>query len=124
MLNLYTNANQYGWARILSLGGTTTWESWTANTDGDSQSHGWGAVGLEGYVRYILGVKALAPQFDQVQIKPLDFSNCLAFASGTVPTDRGDIAVEWDRNTTLYHLAVTIPVERHGCCLCAANKFD
>jgi alpha-L-rhamnosidase len=110
LLNLYTNANNYGWARILSLGGTATWESWTANTDGDSESHGWGTIGLDGYVRYILGVKALAPQFDQVQIKPLDFSNSLASASGTVPTDRGDIAVEWDRSATLFHLAVTIPV--------------
>ena len=54
LLNLYTNANNYGWARILSLGGTATWELWTANTDGNSESHGWGAVGLDGYVRYIL----------------------------------------------------------------------
>ncbi len=110
LLNLYTNANQYGWARILALGGTATWESWTANTDGNSQSHGWGTAGLEGYVRYILGVKALAPQFEQVQIKPLDFSNSLASASGTVPTDRGDIAVAWDRNAGRFHLAVTLPV--------------
>jgi alpha-L-rhamnosidase len=110
LLNIYTNANQYGWARILALGGTATWESWTANTDGNSQSHGWGVVGLDGYVRYILGVKPLTPQFDQVQIKPLDFGNGLATASGTVPTDRGAISVEWDRNPAQYHLAVTIPV--------------
>jgi len=110
LLNLYTNASQYGWAQILSLGGTATWESWTANTDGNSESHGWGAVGLDGYVRYILGVRPLTAQFDQVQIKPLDFSNCLASASGTLLTDRGTIAVEWDRNATSYHLAVTIPV--------------
>jgi len=110
LLNLYTNASQYGWARILSLGGTATWESWTANTDGNSESHGWGAVGLDGYVRYILGVKPLTAQFEQVQIMPLDFSNSLASASGTLLTDRGTIAVEWDRNATLYHLAVTIPV--------------
>ena len=109
LLNLYTNANQYGWAQILSLGGTATWESWTANTDGTSESHGWGAVGLDGYVRYILGVKPLTAQFDQVQIKPLDFSNSLATASGTLLTDRGAISVEWDRSATLYHLAVTIP---------------
>jgi len=110
LLNLYTNANQYGWAQILSLGATATWESWTANTDGDSESHGWGAVGLDGYIRYILGVKALAPQFAQVQIKPLDFGTSLASASGSLLTDRGTIAVKWDRNATLYHLAVTIPV--------------
>ena len=110
LLNLYTNANHYGWAQILSFGGTATWESWTANTDGNSESHGWGAVGLDGYVRYILGIKPQAAQFDQVQIKPLDFGNSLATASGTVPTDRGAIGVEWDRSATQYHLAVTIPV--------------
>ena len=110
LLNLYTNATQYGWAQILSLGGTATWESWTANTDGNSESHGWGAVGLDGYVRYILGMKPLTAQFEQVQIKPLDFGNSLSTASGTVPTDRGAISVEWDRSATLYHLAVTIPV--------------
>ncbi len=110
LLNLYTNANQYGWAQILSLGGTATWESWTANTDGNSESHGWGAVGLDGYVRYILGVKPLTAQFEQVQIMPLDFSNTLASASGTLLTDRGTIAVEWDRNATFYNLAATIPI--------------
>jgi alpha-L-rhamnosidase len=110
LLNLYTNANQYGWAQILSLGGTATWESWTANTDGNSESHGWGAVGLDGYVRYILGVKPLTAQFEQVQIMPLDFSNSLASATGTLLTDRGTIAVEWDRNAALYHLAATIPI--------------
>jgi alpha-L-rhamnosidase len=110
LIDLYTNANQYGWAKILSLGGSATWESWTANTDGDSESHGWGAVGLDGYIRYILGVKALAPQFAQVQIMPLDFGASLASASGSLLTDRGTIAVEWDRNAALYHLAVTIPV--------------
>ena len=110
LLNLYTNANQYGWARILSLGGTATWESWTANTDGNSESHGWGAVGLDGYVRYILGVKPLLPQFEQVQIMPLDFGGILPGVSGSLLTDRGTITIEWDRTATLYHLAVTIPV--------------
>jgi alpha-L-rhamnosidase len=110
LLNLYTNANQYGWAQILALGGTATWESWTANVDGNSESHGWGAVGLDGYVRYILGVKPLTPQFGQVQIKPLDFGASLSNASGTLLTDRGQISVEWDRSAAVYHLAVTIPV--------------
>jgi alpha-L-rhamnosidase len=110
LLNLYTNANQYGWAQILSHGGTATWESWTANTDGNSESHGWGAVGLDGYIRYILGLKALAPQFARVQIMPLDFGTGLASASGSLLTDRGTIAIKWERNARLYHLAVTIPV--------------
>jgi len=110
LLNLYTNANQYGWAQILSFGGSATWESWTANTDGNSESHGWGAVGIDGYVRYIIGVEPLAAQFAQVQIKPLDFGNSLSTVSGSLLTDRGVISVEWDRNATQYHEAVTLPV--------------
>jgi alpha-L-rhamnosidase len=110
LLDLYTNANQDGWAKILKLGGTATWESWTANTDGDSESHGWSAVGLDGYIRYILGLKALAPQFAQVQIMPLDFGAGLTSAGGSLLTDRGTISVKWDRDATRYHLAITIPV--------------
>ncbi|MGD0770840.1 MAG: alpha-L-rhamnosidase C-terminal domain-containing protein [Tepidisphaeraceae bacterium] len=104
------HASQHANAFPPSLRGTAAWESWTANTDGDSESHGWGVVGLDGYIRYILGVKALAPQFAQVQIVPLDFGTSLACARGSLLTDRGTIAVESDRNATLYHLAVTIPV--------------
>lgn len=110
LLNLYTNAAHYGWARILSLGGTATWESWTANTDGNSESHGWGAVGLDGYVRYILGIEPLAPQFERVQIKPLDFGNCLSSASGSITTDRGAISVSWHANSNRFNLTVGIPV--------------
>jgi alpha-L-rhamnosidase len=110
LINLYTNANQYGWARILALGGTATWESWTANTDGNSESHGWGAVGLDGYVRYILGVEPLTPQFDQVQIKPLYFGTALPSAGGSILTDRGNISVVWNSNTNRFYMTVTIPV--------------
>ena len=110
LLNLYTNTNNYGWARILALNGSATWESWTANTDGNSESHGWGDVGLDGYVRYILGIKPLTAQCGRVQILPLDFTNILPSASGMLTTDRGPISVEWDRSPGLYHLAFTIPV--------------
>jgi alpha-L-rhamnosidase len=110
LLNIFTNANNYGWAQILSFGGSATWESWTANTDGNSESHGWGDVGLDGYVRYILGLKPLTAQYAQAQIMPLDFTNILSTASGMITTDRGAISVEWDRSAATHHLSFTIPV--------------
>jgi len=110
LVELYTNQNWYGWARCLARGATATWESWTSDTDGGSQSHAWGAAGLEGCVRYILGVKPLKPQYEAVQIKPLSFGTILPAARGTVPTDRGDISVDWDRDTTRFYMHVTIPV--------------
>jgi len=30
-----------GWAKILSVGGTFTWEGWSAPAQGESESHGW-----------------------------------------------------------------------------------
>ena len=110
LLALYTNPEWPGWARSLSLGATSTWESWDAETSGDSQSHGWGAAGLEGYVRYILGVKPLLPQYEAVQIKPLTFGPKLTTARGTIPTDRGDISIEWTRRTEDFRIRITLPV--------------
>jgi alpha-L-rhamnosidase len=110
LIELFTNPEWLGWARSLALGATVTWESWNSDTDGTSQSHGWGAAGLNGYVRYILGVKPLKPQFEEVQIRPLDFGTKLTSVRGKVPTERGDLAVSWDRTPARFQLEVTIPV--------------
>jgi alpha-L-rhamnosidase len=110
LIELYTNPNWNGWARCLARGATATWESWFSDTDGTSESHAWGAAGLYGYVRYVLGVTPLKPQYEQVQIKPLSFGAKLSSAKGTVPTDRGEIAVDWTRESDRYVLKVNIPV--------------
>lgn len=110
LLDLLTNANQPGWARTLALGGTATWESWDADANTDSMSHAWGAAGLEAYTRYILGIRPLAPQYEQVLIQPLDFGDKLASAQGKITTDRGPISVHWIRTAATYTLHVTIPV--------------
>jgi alpha-L-rhamnosidase len=46
-----------GWAKILSQGGTFTWESWTAPTEGLSESHGWGAQVLVDIVESLAGLQ-------------------------------------------------------------------
>lgn len=63
---------------------------------------------------YILGVKALLPQHEKVQVKPLIFGDKLDFAKGKVPTDRGDIEVSWKvkkkkGQSVDYTLTVDIP---------------
>ncbi|MXV14769.1 family 78 glycoside hydrolase catalytic domain [Hufsiella ginkgonis] len=110
LLELYTNASWDGWARTVSLGGTMTWEDWNSNTSGNSMSHPWGAIGLLGIQQYVLGVTVLEPQHDLVQIKPLDFKGKLASAAGKLPTDKGDIAVSWNRSATTFTLTLTSPV--------------
>jgi alpha-L-rhamnosidase len=111
LIELLTNADwPAGWARSLALGATATWESWASNTDGTSQSHGWGASGLEGYVRYILGIRPTKPGYEGVQIKPLSFGSKLSWARGRIATDRGDISVSWNRSRDRYAVTVQVPV--------------
>jgi alpha-L-rhamnosidase len=111
LIELLTNADwPAGWARSLALGATATWESWASNTDGTSQSHGWGASGLEGYVRYVLGIRPTKPGYEEVQIKPLSFGTKLPWARGRISTDRGDIGVSWTRRNERYTITVSLPV--------------
>lgn len=109
LIELYTNTEWEGWAKIISLDGTATWESWDAIIKGQSLSHPWRAVGLLGIQEYILGIKPLKPQHELIQVKPLDFNQNLKHASGTLPTDRGDIAISWARIDTLFSMTLNLP---------------
>ncbi len=109
LVELFTNDTWNGWARCLSLGATATWESWDADTTGQSLSHAWGAAGLEGYLRYILGVKPLSSQYGDIEIKPLDFGASLDRAEGRFPTDRGEVFVKWENGSAGYRMDLSLP---------------
>ena len=111
LVDLFTDASwDAGWARILELGATATWESWVANTEANnSQSHAWGAAGLDGYVRSILGIRMLTPGYADIAIKPLDFGAKLPWARGNIVTDRGPVAVAWERSDGRYAMTVELP---------------
>lgn len=110
LLELLTRADQPGWARTLALGGTATWESWDADANTDSMSHAWGAAGLEAHVRYILGVRLLRPQAEEIRISPLEFGDRLPWANGRVATERGGVEVAWRRTSSGYRLELDLPV--------------
>jgi len=109
LYELYTNPKWDGWAQTISRGGTATWESWDAPEHNHSLSHPWGAAGLIGIQQYILGVKPLKPQHELIQVKPLDFGGKLLNVSGVLPTDKGDIKVEWMRDSKVFRLILEIP---------------
>ena len=109
LLELYTNPEWDGWAQTIKKGGTATWESWDADQTRQSMSHPWGAAGLLGIQQYILGIQPLKPQHEKVMIKPLDFKQQLSNAKGTLPTDRGDISVDWNRTDSDFTMVVEMP---------------
>jgi alpha-L-rhamnosidase len=109
LIDLYTNTEWDGWAKTIAHGGTVTWETWVADSTNDSMSHPWGAAGLLAMQQYMLGIKPLKPQHELIQVKPLDFENKLTYARGTYPTDKGDIIIDWNKNSSRFLMTVTIP---------------
>ena len=96
------------WANILSQGGTFTWESWTAPTEGNSESHGWGAEALVDILESLLGLQLTGPGASTIQIAPP--ATGLTSASGTVHTERGTVQIAWKRPAAGgLTLDVTIP---------------
>jgi alpha-L-rhamnosidase len=99
-----------GWAKILSLGGTYTWEGWTAPAQGESESHGWGAQALVDIVESLLGLRVTAPGAATIIIAPPSAAG-LSYANGTVHTERGPVYVDWTRPVAGgLTLDLTIPV--------------
>ena len=104
-----TDQTGLGWAKILSLGGTFTWEGWTAPTLGESESHGWGAQALVDIVESLLGLQVTAPGASAILIAPP--ATGLSYANGTVHTERGPVYIDWRRPVAGgLTLDLTIPV--------------
>lgn len=114
MVDLLTDQSHDGWADILRMDGTFTWETWKAR-DPDlpddqrrnrSESHAMGATVLVAIQRTLLGVR---PQEsgNHIQIKPP--ADGLVSATGRIPTERGPVTLSWRRDESAFHLDVTVP---------------
>jgi alpha-L-rhamnosidase len=103
-----TDPDGIGYARILASGGTFTWESWEADQTGDSLSHGWGAAPLIDVQQTLLGVTVTAPGAARIRVRPP--ASGLTSASGTVPTQRGDVTVSWHNEDGRLSLTADVPV--------------
>jgi alpha-L-rhamnosidase len=111
LVRLLTDAAVPGWAHILAVGGTFTWETWTpSDLIGDSMSHGWGSSALVAMQETLLGVSFRTPNPDgTLRITVAPTLSGLPRASGTVPTTAGSVAVDWRRSARGMALDLTIP---------------
>jgi alpha-L-rhamnosidase len=88
--------DESGWGGVVANGGTFTWESWPGSEIGDSESHGWGAQALVDFIELLLGVRIASPGGADISI--VIPRTKLTSAEGTVPLQRGTVAVAWQRS--------------------------
>ncbi|MDT9592111.1 family 78 glycoside hydrolase catalytic domain [Nocardioides zeae] len=108
LVRLLTNEDDFGWAQRLAAGDTFTSEAWQPAGSANSLSHGWSANVMGDIVEEIVGIRlaeAGARSFDIV-VPELE----LDAASGTIHTQRGPVAVDWDRGDGRTEASVSVPV--------------
>ncbi|MBN1401368.1 MAG: family 78 glycoside hydrolase catalytic domain [Anaerolineae bacterium] len=99
------------WGEMLHQGATTGWESldllnplaMPAGLPLD-RCHGSAAGPAFLLPRFVLGVQPMEPGFARVQVRPQ--LGDLAWASGTIPTPRGEIHVHWEARPRLHGMVV------------------
>lgn len=94
-----------GWGYMISQGFKTIWEGFK---NIESHSHAWNAYPARIFAEYIAGIRALAPGFKRIGIKPY-IPEDMEFAEATVPTVNGNIHVRWEKQDSALMLAVSIP---------------
>jgi alpha-L-rhamnosidase len=111
MVHTLTDASIPGWAHIVAVGGTFTWEEWKpSDLIGDSMSHGWGSSGLVAIQESLLGVSFMEPNPDgTVRVSVAPPSSGLSRASGSVPTVAGPVSVAWQRRGGGMALELDVP---------------
>ncbi len=101
------------WGMMLDAGSTTCWETFPgfeiSGRYTRSQCHAWSAAPTYFQSRYQLGVAPLEPGFATAEIAPVPAG--LRWATGRVPTPRGEISVSWRSDAGRFRLEVELPPE-------------
>ncbi|MGH1564201.1 family 78 glycoside hydrolase catalytic domain [Mumia sp. DW29H23] len=109
VVRLLTNPDDLGFANILAQDGTFTWEAWTLDAGSNhSQSHGWGAQAAVDMTETLLGIRPDGAGASTVRIVPP--ATGLDRASGSVPTQRGEVALSWERKRHGVRASLEVPV--------------
>jgi alpha-L-rhamnosidase len=112
-LSLLTSKDERSWYNMIRTGSTMTTEAWdTRYKPNQDWNHAWGAAPANIIVRKLMGVEALTPAFETVQIKPQP--DTLQQASLQLATLRGPISVSFDNTSERFQLRVTLPANSTG----------
>ncbi|WP_460965668.1 alpha-L-rhamnosidase-related protein [Spirosoma litoris] len=112
-LKLMTSTDERSWYNMIRTGSTMTTEAWdTKYKPNQDWNHAWGAAPANIIVRKLMGVEALTPAFETVQIKPQP--DTLRQASLQLATLRGPISVAFDNTPERFQLRATLPANSTG----------
>jgi hypothetical protein len=84
------------WGRMIDLGATTFWETWTSQGERVTRSHchAWSAAPTFFLSTHVLGVRPGGPGFQPTLIEPHPCD--LTWCRGRMPTPAGDVEVRWE----------------------------
>lgn len=109
-LSILTGEEAPGWGYMVQKGYSTVWEGFE---DIESHCHAWNAYPARMLMEYVTGIRAIAPGFERVEIRPY-MTGLLEYAEAEVPTIRGKIHVKWYREGTCGVLHVELPEGTRG----------
>lgn len=106
-LHLIAAEGDRSWRHMVDAETTITWEAWDQRYKPNQDwNHSWGAAPANLFPRYLLGVQAAAPGWQEVAVEP--HPGELSHAEGKVPTPRGPVTVSWTQSTQ-FHLNLSLP---------------
>ncbi|SMC63231.1 family 78 glycoside hydrolase catalytic domain [Pedobacter africanus] len=112
-LQLLTATHKRSWYNMIRSGATMTTEAWDiVYKNNQDWNHAWGAAPANIIVRKLMGVEPLSPAFETIQIKPQPGS--LKTAALQLSTLKGKIMVEFNRDSSMFHLNTILPPNAIG----------
>jgi hypothetical protein len=105
---LMTAEHDRGWLNMIRAGSTVTLEAWDWTYKNNLDwNHAWGAAPAGVIPRWLVGVRPLDPGCGRILIAPQP--GPLRQFSARVPTIRGPVTVEFQRDASGYDLTVELP---------------
>ncbi len=107
-LGLMSATHDRSWWNMIQAGSTMAWEAWDLKYKNNLDwNHAWGTAPANILTRFVLGVQPLEPGFARMRVHPRPGS--LQDFKGKVPTPRGPVFVEYNREGDQRTLRVDLP---------------
>lgn len=108
LLEMFTRRDFPGFGYMFDRGATTFWEQWVEHGSMHSHNHAMMSGSATFLLTRLAGIRPLRAGYAEVLVKPV-FPRRLAWASGSIRTPHGRIAVGWKRENGNVTVEVDVP---------------